>query len=127
MAEEIVLDSKQVRLLLLYEFRKKNSSARDATKNICDAMAPSTVSYDTAKVWFRKFKNGDFDLTDKPRSGRPVEVDQERLLELIEEDPRCDTRELADELQCHYNTVAVHLRSAGKTCKYGRMDTSRTE
>ncbi|EYC00698.1 hypothetical protein Y032_0113g356 [Ancylostoma ceylanicum] len=94
MAEEIVLDSN-------------------------DAMGPSTVSYDAAKVWFRKFKNGDFDMTDKPRSGRPVGVSEERLLELIEEDPRHDTRELAEELQRHHNTVAVHLRSIGKKWRYG--------
>ncbi|EYB98248.1 hypothetical protein Y032_0133g1797 [Ancylostoma ceylanicum] len=58
-------------------------------------------------------------MSDKPRFGRPVGVNEERLLEPIEEDPRRDTRELAEELQCHLNTVAVHLRSIGKTWKYG--------
>ncbi|VDL71403.1 unnamed protein product [Nippostrongylus brasiliensis] len=93
MTEQIILDGKQLRLRLLYEFRK-HVNARDAAKNICEAMGPSTVSYDTAKVWSRKFKNDTFDK----RPGRRIVLEEERLLELIEEDSRRDTRSLAEEL-----------------------------
>ncbi|GBO16201.1 Histone-lysine N-methyltransferase SETMAR [Araneus ventricosus] len=31
------------------------------------------------KVWFRKFKAGNFDIEDEPRSGRPIEVDFKAL------------------------------------------------
>ncbi|VDO83273.1 unnamed protein product [Heligmosomoides polygyrus] len=79
-AEEIVLDCRQVRLLLLDEF-KKQSSARAAMDNACGTMGPTIVSYDTAKVWFQKFKNGHFCLEDQPRFRRPVAVKEERLLE----------------------------------------------
>ncbi|VDO79647.1 unnamed protein product [Heligmosomoides polygyrus] len=85
--EEIVLDCKHVRLLLLYEF-KKQSSAGVAADNICGTVGPVTVSYNTAKVWFRKFNNGDFCLENQPRPGMPVAVNEERLLELVQEDRR---------------------------------------
>lgn len=49
---------------MLYEFRE-HSSASDAN-NIWDAMGPLIVSYNTAKVWFVKFKNGESALNDKP-------------------------------------------------------------
>ncbi|VDP05810.1 unnamed protein product [Heligmosomoides polygyrus] len=61
-------------------------------------MAAATVSYDTAKVWFRKFKNGEFCLEDQSRSGRPVAVNEERLLELVQEDPRRCNGGLAEKL-----------------------------
>lgn len=60
-AEKIVVDSKQVRLLQFYKL-SKHRNASDAVRNISDTMGPSTVSYDAAKVWFSKFNNGDFDL-----------------------------------------------------------------
>ncbi|KAL6725886.1 hypothetical protein Aduo_007909 [Ancylostoma duodenale] len=118
MAEKIVFDSKKVQLLLLYKFRK-HSNVGDATKNICDAMGALTVSYDTTKVWSRNFKNGDCDFGAKRRSGRPTEVDDEHLLELVEEDPHRGTRELAEEPQCHHDTIAAHLNHFGKTWKFG--------
>lgn len=52
MAEEIVLDSEHVRLLLRYEPRKPDR-ASDATKNIlCDVMGPLTVSRSRSLVLF---------------------------------------------------------------------------
>ncbi|KIH58520.1 EXTL2, alpha-1,4-N-acetylhexosaminyltransferase, partial [Ancylostoma duodenale] len=54
----------------LRRLRGKHSNAGDATKNICDAMRAPTVSYDTTKVWFSEFKNGDFDFGDKRRVWR---------------------------------------------------------
>lgn len=66
----------------LYKFRK-HSNASDAIKNAYDATGYSSVPYDTEKVWFPNFKNGD--LSDKPRSSRPVAVNDDRLLKLTEE------------------------------------------
>ncbi|VDO19701.1 unnamed protein product [Heligmosomoides polygyrus] len=74
MAEKTVLDCsccQQVRLLLLHEFNKQ-ISASIAVDNICGTIGPTAVSYHTAKLWFRKFKNGDVCLEDRPQAGRPV-------------------------------------------------------
>lgn len=57
MSERIVLDAKQVRLFLLYEFIK-HASTTDVAENICDAMGPSTVRYDTAKFASGSSKTG---------------------------------------------------------------------
>ena len=37
-----------------------------ATENICQSMGDKTVSYDTAIVWFKEFREGRFCLQDKP-------------------------------------------------------------
>ncbi|GBN12204.1 hypothetical protein AVEN_77092-1 [Araneus ventricosus] len=42
---------------------------------MCESLGINTVSYDTVKVWFLKFKAGNFDIEDEPRSGRHIEVD----------------------------------------------------
>lgn len=60
-------------------------------------MCSSAGSYDTAKVWLRKFKNGDFQLKGQLHSRRPVAVDKERPLELVQESPWRNTCELIEE------------------------------
>ncbi|VDP49104.1 unnamed protein product [Heligmosomoides polygyrus] len=77
MAEKIVLDCKQVRLLLLYEFKKQSSARAAVNRNVGSyyGLLP--------QVWFRKFKNGSFCLEDPPRFGRPVAANEDRLLELV--------------------------------------------
>ncbi|VDO22108.1 unnamed protein product [Heligmosomoides polygyrus] len=114
MPEKIVLDCKRVRRLLIDESEKQS---RGAVDDICGTMGPATVSYDTAKVLFRKFKNGDFCLEEQPQSRRPVAVNDERLLELLQEDSRLCTRELTEELECSHTTTARHLCSLGKACR----------
>ncbi|VDP21400.1 unnamed protein product [Heligmosomoides polygyrus] len=120
MIEKFVLDCKQIRLLLPYEF-KKQSSARVAEDYICGTVGPTTVSYDTAEVWFLEFNSGDVCLEEQPRSGRSVAVNEERLLELVQEDPRRGTRKLAEELECSHTTMAKHLRGVGKTYRYSAL------
>ncbi|VDO68044.1 unnamed protein product [Heligmosomoides polygyrus] len=69
-ANNIVLNFKQVGLLLIYEMRK------DDNVSISDAMGPPNVLYHAPKVCLRYFRGGGFDLGEKPRSGRPVAVDE---------------------------------------------------
>ena len=51
------------------------------------------------------FKSENFDLNDKGRSGRPIEASGSLLEELVEEDPRQSTRDLAIQLNFSFNTV----------------------
>ena len=63
----------------------------------------------TARDWYAKFKNGNFDLKDAPRSGRPVEFDEERLNQLLHENPRQTTRELAEKMECSHTAIEKFL------------------
>jgi histone-lysine N-methyltransferase SETMAR len=57
---------------------------------------------------FSKFPSGDFRLKDAPRSGRPVEVDGDKITALIESDPRMTTREIAETLEISKSSVENH-------------------
>ncbi|KOC58661.1 Histone-lysine N-methyltransferase SETMAR [Habropoda laboriosa] len=73
----------------------------------------------TARDWYAKFKNGNFDLKDAPRSGRPVEFDEERLNQLLHENSRQTARELEGKMECSHTAIEKHLHSLGKVQKCG--------
>ncbi|CAD5214195.1 unnamed protein product [Bursaphelenchus okinawaensis] len=116
------LSRRDVRALLLYEFLQQRTASK-AVENINTIFGPSVVSYDTAKVWFRSFKNGDFSLDDKPIPGRTATMNVDELRKLIDEDPRRSTRHLAEDLQCSERTVERHLLRLGKVWKGGQWVT----
>ena len=58
-------------------------------------MDQDIISACTADRWFNRFNNGNYGLDDLSRSGRPVEVDLNRLKQLIEDDPWLTIRYLA--------------------------------
>ena len=63
----------------------------------------------TARYWFAKFKEENFDLKDAPRSGRPTELDEGQLNQLLHEDSRQTTRELAERINCSHAELKAWL------------------
>lgn len=78
-----------------------------------DAINPLTVYYDTEKVWLRKFKIGEFDFCDRPRYVRPLAVNEELLLVMIEENSRSNNREDA---LIHHNLSGHQLHVRRGAC-----------
>ena len=114
---EMYLSRREIRVLLLHEVHLGHK-ATEATNNICRTMGHNIISTRTAQWWFNRFDNGNFELDDSSRCGKPVEVDLDRLKQLIENDPRLMTRCLAEQLGCSHTTVETHLNELGKTWKY---------
>jgi len=109
---------REIRVRILHEFclwRK----ATEAANNICSTIGEDVLSIRTAQNWFNRFNNGNFELDDLPRSGRPMELNVNLLKQLIEEDPRLTLRCLVEELGCSQTAVKKHLHVLGKTWKYG--------
>ena len=102
---------------LLYDF-KAGLKACESHQRIKEAFG-EIVGESTVRRWFHKFKEGDFELNGKQRSGRPTSLDDEELLQIIEADPRQTTRELAERLDVDHSTIVRHLRSLGKVSKLG--------
>jgi histone-lysine N-methyltransferase SETMAR len=108
-----------IRHCMLYEF-DLGSTAAEGTRNICTAYGEKAADSSTFHRWFTKFRSGDTALTDKSRSGRPADFEDEALQALLDADPRQTTCELAEQLNCSHATVERHLHALGKVHKYER-------
>ena len=113
---EMNLSCKELRVLLLHEFRL-GCKATETARNICSTIGEDTLSICTAQHWFNRFKSGNFELNESGHSRRPLEVDVDVLKQFIE-DPRLTTCCLVERLGCSHSTVETHLSELGKTWKY---------
>lgn len=65
---------------------------------------------------FAKFRS-DFDIADAPRSGQPVEPDEDITKLLIDANRRTTTREIANRFNFLNSTIHDHLKGLGLTSK----------
>ena len=112
------LSCKELRVLLLYEFRLARK-ATEAARSICSTMGEDTLSIRTVQHWFSRFKSDNFELNDSRHFERPLQVDVHALKQLIEKDPRLTTSYLAERLKCSHTTLETHVSELGKTWNYG--------
>ncbi|XP_020298124.1 histone-lysine N-methyltransferase SETMAR-like [Pseudomyrmex gracilis] len=77
----------------------------------------SALSTDTCKRWFARFRSGEFNLQDAPRSGRPNSVDDDQLLATVKSDRHLTTREIAKRFGIHHTTVMDRLKKLGMVKK----------
>lgn len=104
------------RHVMLYEFRK-GITVGAATKNIQDVYLDRAPALRTVKKWFAKFRRGDFNLEDEPRSGRPSDIDDDVLRALIANNARISTEEVAEALNIDRSTAFRRLKKMGLTLK----------
>ena len=71
---------------ILVCFFNLEKSAADAHQLLIEAYGEGALSERKCREWFQKFKNGDFDVEDKDRSGRPKICKDAELEELLVED-----------------------------------------
>ncbi|EZA47399.1 Histone-lysine N-methyltransferase SETMAR, partial [Ooceraea biroi] len=67
--------------------------------------------------WFTKFRSGDFNVKDAPRSGRPIEIDDDKIKALIDSNRRLTTREIAENLNISKSSVENHSKRLGYISK----------
>ena len=92
---EMNLLCKELRVLLLHEFRL-GRTATEVARKISSTMGEDILSIRSAQHCFNRFNSDNLELNDSRHSGRPLEVDVDVLKHLIEEDPRLTTRCLAE-------------------------------
>ena len=107
------------RHLLFFAFHRGQKAAKAARGDICMVYGEGVIGESTARKWFVKFKNGNFDIDDTARSGRPPEFDEDHLKALLKEKSRQSSRELAEKMNCDQKTILNHLHSMGFSEKLG--------
>jgi len=93
-------------------------NGRDATKiheELVNAEGEHALSLSTVRRWVAKFKDGETQVDDRPRSGRPREaVTQEKIAkvqELITNDPHITTQILEDEIGISHDRIVYILHN----------------
>ena len=70
-----------LRGILLHYFIR-NKSVAEAHRILVETYGDNALSDTTCRDWFRRFKNNDFKLEDKERSGAPKKFEDKELEEL---------------------------------------------
>ena len=100
----------QFRHLLFFAFHRGQTAA-EAALDICMVYGDGVISESTARKWFAKFKTGNFDIDDTPRSGRPSEFDEDHLKALLKQESCQTSRDLSEKMNCDQKTILNHLHS----------------
>ena len=87
---------------------------------ICSALGEVAVTHKTCKKWFQRFRNGNFDLSDRKRPGQPKKFEDKELEQLLEENPTHTETELAHAIGVTQQAISSRLHRLGRIQKAGR-------
>ena len=104
--------------LLFFTFHQGQKAA-EAAWDICMVYGESVIGESTARKWFDKFKNDNFDINNTSHSGRPSKFDKDHLKALLKEESHQTSRELAEKINCNQKMILNHLYSMGFAKKLG--------
>lgn len=107
-----IQNKEEIRYILKFYFLK-GKNATQAVKKICGVYGAKTVSERTAREWFGRFRGGNFDVTDAPRSGRPIVDKDFEIQKIIEKDRHISSYDIAESLGICQQTVLKHLKDLG--------------
>ncbi|XP_043262550.1 histone-lysine N-methyltransferase SETMAR-like [Colletes gigas] len=106
-----------LRHVMFYCF-KKGSTFENTAKKICDVYGGQSITVQTVRNWFRRFRAGNFNLKDKDRSCRPSTTDTDLIKAYLDENPRSSVREIANASNIPRTTVHEHLTKLGYVKRY---------
>lgn len=101
---------------MLFYYRKGKNAAKACMK-ICSVYGHDAVNDSTCRKWFRRFREGNFDVKDAIRTGRPVTTDDAEMKKLVQSDCHASTRQLALTLAMSATNVSRHLKNLGMVRK----------
>ena len=104
--------------LLFFAFHQGQKAAGVA-QDICMVYGEGVIGKSTARKWFAKFKNGNFDINDMPHNRRPSEFEEDYLKALFKEKSWQTNHELAKKINCDQKTILNDLHSMGFAKKLG--------
>ncbi|GFX81715.1 histone-lysine N-methyltransferase SETMAR [Trichonephila clavipes] len=108
-------DKQHFRHILLFYYRK-GKNAVQARKKLTDVYG-GVLTVCQCQNWFAKFRSGNFNVEDAPRSGRPDEADKDAIKALVDANRRITTREIGLRLNLSNSTVYDHLKGLGLSSK----------
>ncbi|EZA46977.1 Histone-lysine N-methyltransferase SETMAR [Ooceraea biroi] len=102
--------------ILFYYFRK-GKNAVQAHKKLSDVYGEDALKLRQCQNSFTKFRSRDFNVKDAPRSGRPIEIHDDKMKALIDSNRRLTTREITENLNISKSSVENHSKRLGYISK----------
>lgn len=115
---DFVPNNRHLREVLLFFFHSKKTAA-EAHRELQKVYGDAAPSETTCRDWFRRFKDGDFDVDDRSREGRPKTFEDAELEALLDEDPCQTQNELASALGVTRQAISKRLHALGMIQKQG--------
>ena len=82
---DFVSNNRHLREVLIFFFHSKKTAA-EAHRKLQKVYGDAAQSETTCRDWFHSFKDGDFDVDDRLRNGRPKTFEDAALKALLDED-----------------------------------------
>ncbi|GFX31782.1 mariner Mos1 transposase [Trichonephila clavipes] len=96
---------------------RRGKNAVRTRKKLTDVYGEGVLTVRQCQNWFAKFRSGNFEVEDAPRSGRPVEAHKDAIKALVDANRRITTREIGLRLNLSNSTVYDHLKCLGLSSK----------
>lgn len=114
-----VPNKSHLREVMLYFFNA-NWSAAVTYRHMLATYGNRSVSHTTCRQWFRRFREGNFDLKDKLRENRPKKFENHQLQTLLDDDDTQSQTALAEQLGVTQRAISIRLHAMGKIQKVGK-------
>ena len=105
-------NNRHLREVLIFFFHSKKTSD-ETHRELQKVYRDAALSEKTCRDWFRRFKDGDFDVEHRLREGRPKTFEDAELEALLDEDPCQTQEELASALRVTHQAICKQLHASG--------------
>lgn len=105
-------DKVHFRHIMLYHFRE-GLTAAETRRKICAVYGDNALQDRVVRKWFARFRLGNFEVEDEPRSGRPRVMEDDEVITLIKSNPLLTIEEIQAVTQVSFGTVWNRLHGAG--------------
>ena len=109
---DFVPNNRHLQEVLIFFYHLKKTTA-EAHRELQKVNGDAALSETTCCDWFRRFKDGDFDLDDRSREGRPKTFEDAELEALLDENPCQTQEELALALAVTRQAISKQLHALG--------------
>ena len=100
-------------VLALVKIQLKVKMQLKHTKRFVQCLEKGAITDQMCQKFFARFHAGDFSLDDAPQSGRPVEVDSDKIETIIENNQCYTMQGIADILRISKSSAENHLHQLG--------------
>ena len=115
---DFVPNKRYLREVLIF-FCHSKKTASEAHRELQKVYGDAALSETTCRDWFRRFKDSDFDVGDRPHEGKPRTFEDAELETLLDED-LCQTQEeLGSALGVTCQAISKRLHALGMIKKQG--------